>query len=244
LGDGANNVQKSDRVGENRLLQMLAADDLARLHSHMTPFAMVRGKVLHEPALPIEHVYFPTKGMVSLLTVMSTGDQIETAIVGGEGVVGASIGIDGSQAATLAIVQVAGTAWRLPAHEFLEWYRASEQFRSVMNRFQHLLLLHAQQSAACHALHSVEARLCRWILQSQDMIETDNVPLTQEFLSHMLGVQRTSVSLCAQTLQKAGLIKYTRGEIRILNRAGLEDAACECYEAIRGFKEKASRPLQ
>ena len=236
-------MQISQDVGENRLLQMLTEEDRLQLQSNLTPVSLQRGKILHAPESPIEHVYFPTRGMVSLLTVMTTGDEIETAIVGDDGVVGASIGIDGSQAATLATVQIAGSALRLPAQKFLEIYESRKPFRTVMNRFQHLLLLCAQQSAACHALHHIEARLCRWILQSQDMIGARDIPLTQEFLSHMLGVQRSSVSLCAQTLQKAGLIEYRRGHIKILNREGLEDAACECYEAIRIYREKASRPL-
>ena len=236
-------LEKSILVGENRLLQMLAPDDQARLQPHLTDFAMQHGTTLHVPAQPIEHVYFPTVGMVSLLALMKSGDEIETAIVGNDGVVGASVGIDGAQAATLATVQIPGQALRLPVSNFLDQYRDSVTFRTVINRFQHLLFLNAQQSAACHALHNVEARFCRWLLQSQDLTQKDDIPLTHEFLSHMLGVQRTSVSLSAQTLQKAGLIRYSRGRIKILNRVGLEDAACECYATIRDYKEKASRPL-
>jgi CRP-like cAMP-binding protein len=112
-----------------------------------------------------------------------------------------------------------------------------------MNKFQNVILLQAQQSAACHALHSVEARLCRWLLQSQDTTEVDLVPLTQEFLSHMLGVRRTSVSLCAHALQSAGLIRYARGKIKIVNREGLKESACECYEVIREHIDRAVPPL-
>jgi CRP-like cAMP-binding protein len=112
-----------------------------------------------------------------------------------------------------------------------------------MNRFQNVVLLQAQQSAACHALHTVQARLCRWLLQSQDVTGSEVVPLTQEFLSHMLGVQRTSVSLCAHALQSAGLIKYSRGQIKILDRRGLKKAACECYDAVRQHVDKAVPPL-
>jgi CRP-like cAMP-binding protein len=181
--------------------------------------------------------------MVSLLAVMRTGEQIETAIVGREGVVGASIGSDGSESAGQATVQVAGSAWQVEGRKFLELYQASAPFRTLMNKFQNVLLLQAQQSAACHALHTVEARLCRWLLQSQDVTESDIVPLTQEFLSHMLGVRRTSVSLCAHALQKAGLIQYSRGRIKILNREGLKESACECYEVIREHVDKAVPPL-
>jgi CRP-like cAMP-binding protein len=145
------------------------------------------GAVLHKQGAAIEHVYFPLSGMVSLLAVMKTGEQIETAIVGREGVVGASIGCDGAEAAGQATVQIVGSAWRVKGPVFLELYQASLPFRTLMNKFQNVILLQAQQSAACHALHSVEARLCRWLLQSQDTTETDLVPLRKEFLSHMLG---------------------------------------------------------
>jgi CRP-like cAMP-binding protein len=165
------------------------------------------------------------------------------AIVGKEGVVGASIGSDGLQSAGKATVQIKGSAWQVEASKFVEIYKASEPFRTLMNRFQNVVLLQAQQSAACHALHTVQARLCRWLLQSQDVTDSDVVPLTQEFLSHMLGVQRTSVSLCAHALQSAGLIKYSRGQIKILDRRGLKKAACECYDAVRQHVDKAVPPL-
>jgi CRP-like cAMP-binding protein len=234
-------VQKFNPLGENRLLQRLGADDVSRLQPHLTKFSMVQSGVLHAPRSSIDYVYFPLSGMVSLLTVMRTGEQIETGIVGREGVVGASIGNDG--AAGQATVQIAGSAWRIKGPKFLELYQASLPFRTLMNKFQNVILLQAQQSAACHALHSVEARLCRWLLQSQDTTGTDLVPLTQEFLSHMLGVQRTSVSLSAHALQTAGLIRYGRGKIKIVNREGLKESACECYDVIREHIERAVPPL-
>ena len=163
----------------------------------------------------------PVSGMVSLLAVMRTGEQIETAIMGREGVVGASIGSAGPQSAGQATVQIAGSAWRIEAPKFLDLYQESIPFRTVMNKFQNTVLLQAQQSAACHALHTVEARLCRWLLQSQDVTESDIVPLTQEFLSHMLGVRRNSVSLCAHALQTAGLRPNQGPQPRRPQRVGL-----------------------
>jgi CRP-like cAMP-binding protein len=236
-------VQKPDLVGENHLLQRTNTADLARRRPHRKNFSMELGAVLHVAGPPIGHVYFPLSGMVSLLAVMRTGEQIETAIVGREGVVGASIGSAGSQSAGQATVQIAGSAWRIEAPKFLDLYQESVPFRTLMNKFQNIILLQAQQSAACHALHAVEARLCRWLLQSQDVTESDIVPLTQEFLSHMLGVRRSSVSLCAHALQKAGVIRYARGQIEVLNRDGLKESACECYEVIREHVEKAVSPL-
>jgi hypothetical protein len=167
-------------------------------------------------------------------------DAALRAIVGKEGVVGAGIESDGSQSAGQATVQLAGWAWQIESRKFLDLYQVSAPFRTLMNKFQNVILLQAQQSAACHALHTVEARLCRWFLQSQDVTGSDIVPLTQEFLSHMLGVRRTSVSLCAHALQKAGLIQYARGQIEILSRDGLKESACECYEVIRDHVEKVA----
>jgi CRP-like cAMP-binding protein len=216
---------------ENRLLCVMAADDLAGLQPNLKKFSMAPGAVLHAPGQPIEHVYFPVSGMVSLLAVMRTGEQIETATIGREGVLGASIGCDGTESVGQAMVQIEGIAWQLQTSKFLEMYQASATFRTLMNRFQNLLLLQAQQWAACHALHTVTPRLCRWLLQSQDITQSDMVPLTQDALSHVLGVRRTTVTSCARALQTTGLIQYRRGHIKILNRDGLKDLACECYEA-------------
>jgi len=194
---------------------------------------MVLGHALHPVGAPIKQVYFPVSGMVSILTVMKTGEQIETAIIGSGGVVGGWVALDGVNANTQSTVQIEGAAWQIQTPKFLELYNASDHFRSLINSYQSVILFQAQQSAACHAIHSVEARLCRWLLVARDMMASDQINLTQEFLSHMLGVQRTSVSLSAHTLQKSGLIQYSRGKIKILDRRGLEDCACECYEAIR-----------
>jgi hypothetical protein len=153
--------------------------------------------------------------------------------LGRDGVIGGSIGTAGQDSFAQAVVQVDGSAWRIGSTEFLVAFNASARLQTLVNRYQSVLMAQAQQSAACHAVHTVEARLCRWLLQSQDATGSDTLSLTQEFLSHMLGVQRNSVSLCANTLQHAGFIKYSRGKIDILNRGGLEEATCECYQVIR-----------
>jgi CRP-like cAMP-binding protein len=171
--------------------------------------------------------------MVSLLAVMKTGEQIETGIIGREGVVGASIANHGLYSFGQATVQIAGSALRIKSDAFMKMFNRSEPFRLAMNSFQSVILLQAQQSGACHALHPVEARLCRWLLQSQDVLDSDAVPLTQEFLSHMLGVHRNAVSFSANALDDRKLISYSRGKIKILDRSGLKKCACECYEVIR-----------
>jgi CRP-like cAMP-binding protein len=226
-------VPDSKFVGRNRLLNGLGAGDLARIESNLKKFRLIRGQVLHPPGEPIKHVYFPDSGMISMLTVLQSGEQIETATIGTEGIAGGWVAIDGTNGNTQTTVQIEGSGWQLPAAKFVETYNASDRFRAAMNGYQGIILFQAQQSAACHALHSVESRLCRWLLQAEDVMSSDEIELTQEFLSHMLGVQRTSVSLAAHELQKAGLIQYSRGKIKIFDRDGLEESACECYAAIR-----------
>ena len=228
-------------AGENRLLSQLSVADHAALRPHLKSFTMNSGAVLHPPGKAIAYVYFPLSGMVSLLAVTKSGDQIETGIIGREGVVGSSIGNYGKYPFGQSTVQIAGSALRIQSSAFLKVFDANERFRLAVNSFQSLILLQAQQSAACHALHSVEARLCRWLLQSQDVTESDTVALTQEFLSHMLGVQRNAVSLSASALHERRLIKYSRGNIRILNRAGLKKSACECYEVVRAHTARVTK---
>jgi CRP-like cAMP-binding protein len=226
-------VHNPTAVGQNRLLNGLGAGDLARLQPNLKKVHLTRGEALHPVGARIEHVYFPESGMVSMLTVMKSGEQIETAIIGSEGVVGGSVATDGGYANTQATVQIEGSAQQIPTAKFLEMYKASDPFKSAINHYQNVILFQAQQSAGCHAIHSLESRLCRWLLLSQDLIGSEHVTLTQEFLSHMLGVQRSTVSLCAHALQKSGLIRYSRGKIQIQDRKGLEECACECYSVIR-----------
>jgi CRP-like cAMP-binding protein len=226
-------VSDSTIVNQNKLLSGLVAAELALLQPLLKRVSMTRGQVLHPVRAPITHVYFPEVGMVSMLTIMTTGEQIETAIIGNEGVVGGWVAFDGSDANTQSTVQIEGSAWQIPVAKYRECYKASEALRNAINRYESVIRFQAQQSAGCHAIHTVEARFCRWLLISEDVLGSENVPLTQEFLSHMLGVRRTSVSLVAHTLQQAGLIQYSRGKIKILDRAAIEETACECYAVIR-----------
>jgi CRP-like cAMP-binding protein len=182
-------VPNSTAFGQNRLLSGLGASDLARLQPNLKKVHLTLGKALHPVGVPIEQVYFPESGMVSMLTVMKSGEQIETAIIGNEGVVGGWLAIDGRNANTQSTVQIEGSAWQIPTAKFREIYIASDTFRSAINNYQGVILFQAQQRAACHAVHTVEARLCRWLLLAQDLMGSDQIPLTQEFLSHMLGVQ-------------------------------------------------------
>ena len=220
-------------VARNVLLSSLPPEALSLLEPHLKDMTLPQGQVLHEQGSRVEHVYFPHTGMISLLAVMRQGEAVETATVGREGVVGAMSGLGPRHASTTAIVQVPATAARIAVGRFHGAASKSERIREMVAGYNEALLMQVQQTAACHALHDVEARLSRWLLQTQDRTDSNLIPLTQEFLSQMLGVRRTTVTLVARSLQEAGLIRYHRGQIMILDRKGLEETACECYGAVR-----------
>ena len=227
----------SQHIVKNRILRQLSADELKSVQPWLTPVQLRSNAVLLEQGGTIDHIYFPLSGMVSLLAVMQTGEAIETGIIGADGLLGGDVPING-HLSTQATVQLDGAALTMPKAQFIDAYHAHPHLRNLVNRYQSILLMQARQNAACHALHSVRGRLCRWLLQSQDMIGSATFTLTQEFLSHMLGVRRNTVSIEAHALQEAGLIRYSRGHINILNREGLEDCACECYSTIRAETDK------
>ncbi len=228
---------ESQHIVKNRILGQLSADELKSVQPWLTLMDLRSNVVLHEPGQPIERVYFPLSGMISLLAVMQSGEAIETGIVGSDGLVGGDAAINGHVFGQ-GTVQLDGAALTMPKARFVDAYLAHPHLRNLVDRYQSILLMQAQQNAACHALHSVRSRLCRWLLQSQDMIGSDTFILTQEFLSHMLGVRRNTVSVEAHAVQEAGLIRYSRGHITILNRDGLEDCACECYSVIRAETDR------
>jgi len=226
-------IKHPDAYRQNFLLASLPASDLALLQPGLVQTELKQGVLLHDLNDDIETVYFPQSGMASLLAVMEDGVAIEVATVGRQGVVGAMTGIGFNRASTRAVVQLPGQASKISAALFESAVRRSPTLRELIIRHKEALLVQVQHIAACNSLHKVEARLCRWILQSSDHLASDEIGLTQEFLAEMLGVNRTTVTLVAQTLQKAGLVRYKRGHIRIIDRAGLEDMSCECYRAIR-----------
>jgi CRP-like cAMP-binding protein len=191
------------------------------------------GSLLQEAGEPVEFVYFPHEGMISLLAVMSDGQGIETATVGSEGVVGAMSAFDGRRGFTRAVVQAPVVASRISALQFHTALQKSEALRTLIASYNEVLLAQVQQTAACNALHPMECRLARWLLQTRDWVDSDVLPLTQEFLSQMLGVRRTTVTLVAKQLEKAGVIQTRRGRIVVMDRKGLEDVACECYAIVR-----------
>jgi len=228
----------------NRLLASLAPEDLAALSQDLTAVTLEKGALLYEPGDEIDLIYFPHNAVVSLMTLMQSGEAIESATIGREGAVGFSAGGFPRRSLSRIIVQVAGTASKIPAVRLRAVCQRSEGLRLLIDRHAEALFAHAIQSVACNALHSVEARFCRWLLCCHDRIDADRVGLTQEFLADMLGVQRTTVTVVARTLQAAGLIRYSRGVVDILDRAGLEAITCECYGAVRrNYERLLSQPF-
>ena len=222
----------------NRFLAALPPHDFSLLAPHLRTIALERGVMLHDVGEEIEHVYFPHTGMVSLVAVMQSGATVETATIGRGGVIGASAGLGARWTFGRAVVQLPGAAAWLSATQFRAAANESQAVRDLVVRYNDLLLAQVQQSVACNALHALEARLCRWLLQTHDCVEGDAIPLTQEFLGQMLGVRRTTVTIAARLLQSAGLIRYRRGLIHILDRPALEDISCECYAVVRHNLDK------
>jgi CRP-like cAMP-binding protein len=226
----------------NRFLATLPPHDFSLLAPHLRTVALERGAMLHDVGDQIEQVYFPHTGMVSLVAVMQSGPIVETATIGRAGVIGAGAGLGASTATARSVVQLPGTAAWVSASHFHAAAMQSPAIRDLIVRCNDLLLAQVQQSMACNALHALEARLCRWLLQTHDCTDGNIIPLTQEFLGQMLGVRRTTVTIAARLLQGAGLIRYRRGHIQIVDRAALERIACECYGVVRQNANKVFPP--
>ena len=210
--------EHSGRGRRNRLLAALTSADHSLLVPHLKELSLELGSLLQEAGEPVQQIYFPHQGMISLLAVMSDGQGIETATVGNEGVVGAMSGFGVCQGFTRAVVQAPLVASRISSLHFHTAVQKSEGIRNLMVSYNEALLAQVQQTAACNALHAAESRLARWLLKTRDRIDTDVLPLTQEFLSQMLGVRRTTVTLVARQLEKAGVIQNRRGRCTATSR--------------------------
>jgi CRP-like cAMP-binding protein len=217
---------------DNKLLASLPRDHFDRLLPHLVTISLPQGDVLTEAGDEVDQIYFPHHGMLSLLAVLRDGKAIETATVGREGVVGAMAGLGLYKSLVRVVVQMPTACSRIPATHFRSAAAASDPVRNLCIRYNEVLLSQARVTAACNALHSIEARFCRWLLQSADRAGSDTINLTQEFLAEMLGVRRTSVTEVASKMQGAGLITYSRGVIKILDRHALMRTSCECYETL------------
>lgn len=217
----------------NRVLAAFPTEVLTQLEGELRPAPLAQGSLIFEAGEPIEHIYFPQTGLISLMIVTKNGGTVETSIVGREGAVGLHCGFGERRSFTRANVQVSGAFTVLRADLFQQIVNESMAVRDLIARHTEVLWAEAQQLAACNALHDASARLCHWLLHIADRVGSDHLPLTQEFLAQMLGVRRTTVTLLAQAMQAKGTIKYSRGHIVILDRPQLAASACECYHIVR-----------
>jgi CRP-like cAMP-binding protein len=217
---------------DNKLLASLPRGDFDRLLPYLSTLPLAQGVVLSESGDEVDQIYFPHFGMISLLAVLRDGKAIETATVGREGVVGAMAGLGIYRSMVRVVVQMPMACSKISAPHFRTIAATSDAVRNLAIRYNEVLLSQARITAACNALHSIEARFCRWLLQCADRAASDVVPLTQEFLAEMLGVRRTSVTEVASKVQSAGAISYSRGVIKILDRTTLSRLSCECYETL------------
>ena len=234
------------QLQDNRLLASLSAQDLALLEPHLTLIRLSGGEALYQPGDLIDRVYFPCSGVVSMMLVMGNSATVETAALGRDGGIAVLAGIAERRALSRVLVQVPGDAFLIEAPRFRAAVRESDGLRDMIMHATQAVLAQVIQSVACNALHPVEARLCRWLLMCRDRTGSTTIPLTQEFMAAMLGVQRTTVTAVARSLQDVGLIRYRRGMIELLDLPGLQNASCECYEAVRHHYEipRVSRPAE
>jgi CRP-like cAMP-binding protein len=219
---------------DNRLLAALPAEDLGRLRDELEQMPLPLGLSIYESGGAMKHLIFPTAGIISLLQVMRNGQAGEIAVVGNEGVVGISMFMGGETTPSRAVVQAAGEAWRLPLHVLKAEFERGGEFQHLLLRYTQALITQMSQTAVCNRHHSVDQQLCRWLLMSLDRLGgSDELVMTQELIANMLGVRREGVTEAAGKLQKAGVIKYARGRIALLDRGKLEDSVCECYALVK-----------
>ena len=227
----------------NLFLAALPDKELACLEPMLTQVELRQGDLLSEPGETLAHVLFIESGMISLLTTMQDGSAIESATLGREAIFGVLGALGSHRANTRAVVQITGSAQQMRVGDFRDAVDKSPLLRNLVLLSSELTLAQVQQTAACNALHSVERRFCRWILQVRDRTDSDEIELTHDFVAQMLAVRRPTVSLIAQEIQAAGLIRYSRGRITILDRAGLERIACECVGVLRTKTKSVLRAL-
>jgi CRP-like cAMP-binding protein len=218
---------------QNRLLAALPEAEWARWEPHLEPVDMPLGKVLYESGSRLGHVYFPTTSIVSLLYVMEDGASAEIAVVGNEGIVGISLFMGGESTPSRALVQSAGKGYRLKADLMLHEFNRAGPVLHLLLRYTQALITQMSQTAVCNRHHSLDKQLCRWLLLSLDRLHSKELVMTQELIANMLGVRREGVTEAAGNLQAHGLIRYQRGHITVLDRAGLELRTCECYAVVK-----------
>jgi CRP-like cAMP-binding protein len=221
------------RPKQNRLLAALPDPEYARLEPHLELVPMPLGEVLYESGGRLQHVYFPTNSIVSLLYVLENGASAEIALVGNEGILGISLFMGGETTPSRAVVQSAGFGYRLNAKRLKSEFNRAGPTLQLLLRYTQALITQMAQTAVCNRHHTIEQQLCRWLLLSLDRLASDELTMTQELIANMLGVRREGVTEAAGKLQRLGLIRYVRGRIEVLDRPGLEKAVCECYRVVK-----------
>ncbi len=223
---------------QNQLLAAMPAAEFARLSPHLELVELSLGEALYESGGRLDHVYFPTTCIVSLLYVLENGASAEIAVVGNEGILGISLFMGGETTPSRAVVQSAGFGYRLRAPLLKEEFNRAGPLLRLLLRYTQALITQMAQTAVCNRHHSIEQQLCRWLLLSLDRLSSSSLTMTQELIANMLGVRREGVTVAARSLQRAGLIRYSRGRIDVLDRPGLERAVCECYAVVKAEFER------
>jgi CRP-like cAMP-binding protein len=218
---------------QNHILAALPTAEFEPLAAHLELVPLALGEILYEPGVQLQHAYFPTTAIVSLHYVMESGASAETAGVGNEGLVGISLFMGGDTTPSSAVVQTAGHAYRLERRLLKQEFNRGGLLFRVLLRYTQALITQMNQTAACNRHHSVEQQLCRWLLLTLDRLPSNELVMTQDLVASMLGVRREGITEAAGNLQRAGLIRYRRGHISVLERPGLEAAVCECYAVVR-----------
>jgi len=222
-----------DSPSQNQLLAALPTAEFEPLVAHLERVQLPLGEMLYEPGGHLKHAYFPTTAIVSLHYVMESGASSESAGVGNEGVVGVSLFMGGDTTSSSAVVQTAGHAYRMESRKLLDEFNRAGLFQRLLLRYTQALMTQISQTTACNRHHSVEQQLCRWLLLTLDRLPSNELVMTQELIANMLGVRREGITEAAGKLQYAGVIRYRRGHISVLDRAGLEARVCECYAVVR-----------
>jgi CRP-like cAMP-binding protein len=224
---------ESRSMYKNRILASLQRTEIMRLAPHLLPLDLPSGKTLLDPGQEITHAYFLETGLASVVVAMTNGNMVETGITGNDGLVGLSVLLGTKTMPTRTFMQIAGNGFKIKAQHLVDEFERSGTLQKKINRYFQANLVLTGQTAACNRLHDIAERLARWLLMCHDRMDSDTFTITHEFLGHMLGTPRSTVTLAAGILHKAGLIDYSRGKVTVRDRKGLEKAACECYQTIR-----------
>ena len=231
-------AEKESQAIGNRLLARLSAEEFALLSPHLERVRLSHGDPLIKPGEPIRRVHFPVSCFGSLVATMEDGSMVEAGSVGREGMVGVPVILADGVTTMETAVQIPGESYAAPPHVVKELFDRGGAFQKLLYKYFHTLFIVASQTGACNRLHHIEPRLCRWLLMSSDGVGSDDLCITQEYLAAMLGIRRAGVSETVGRVEEAGLVRHSRGHIQIVDRAGLEQCACECYRIVKGEYER------